>query len=131
MQNIEDLVYDISDNQKTEDEFVVHWMRYVQAIDYHQHILGRVTYVNGSGFNSIEEAIQSLNIQKTENIEDLKRFIAFDFRLGRGFDYPEWGIVAYQGTTPALKLFLRYKDSLGEIRYHLHPDYKRMVQRYK
>ena len=80
--------------------------------------------------DSIEEIIKTLPIQN-EDVETLSRYVRDDSLRGFGTDYPEYGIVAYVGTSIADKPFARVKMVDGSFKFVPHPYIDRMVKRYR
>ena len=84
--------------------------------------------VDGDGYDSIEELINSLPISKLQK-DQLPKRVAFDFGLGLGKDYPEFGVVAYAGGYVTMKPIASYKHGDG-TKYVKHPQIDLMLQRY-
>ena len=86
--------------------------------------------VDSESADSIEEIIKTLPIQN-EDVETLSRYVRDDSLRGFGTDYPEYGIVAYVGTSIADKPFARVKMVDGSYKFVPHPQVNLMVKRYR
>lgn len=91
----------------------------------------RIMVKDGDGFESLQEAINSLPEATDATINDLQRQIAADIGFGFGDHYPEYAIVAKSNNYIFDKPFAEYITTTGEHRVIKHPNADLMVKRVK
>lgn len=91
----------------------------------------RVMVEDGTGYDTLEDAILSLPEPGDRSVEELRKQIATDYKFGLGEYYPEHGVVAKSNPYVFDRPFARYVAIDGKMKIVKHPFADLMVCRVK
>jgi DNA modification methylase len=91
----------------------------------------RIMVEDGTGYDSLDEAIASLPEPLDRTVKELQALIAKDYGFGMGQFYPEYNVVAKSNNYVFDKPFAEYQTSDGKTKIVKHPFADLMVRKVK